>query len=208
MAIKPLVQVVDDDAAMRDSMRLLLTSMDMEVACYATAHEFLDAPASTKPGCILLDLRMPNMSGLELQRVFSARNQTKPVIFLSGHADVDVSVRAMHQGAAEFLTKPVSDEVLLEKINTAIEQSKTQRAQYMRQSTLRARLDLLSTRERQVLDGVFNGDSNKEIARQLRISHKTVELHRSNMMAKMHAESLAELVRMRMQIEPLSEAAE
>src|SRR5699024_6988394 len=109
--------------------------------------------------------------------------------------------RAMHQGAAEFLTKPVSEEVLLEKIHTAVEQSKKMRAQYNRHSTLQARLDLLSPRERQVLEGVCDGHSNKEIAQQLRISHKTVELHRSNMMVKMHAESLAELVRMRMQVQ-------
>src|SRR5699024_8312932 len=124
MAIKPLVHVVDDDAALRDSMRLLLSSMEMEVVCYASANEFLEAPATTKPGCILLDLRMPSMSGLELQRLFEGWNETKPVIFLSGHADVEVTVRAMHQGAAEFLTKPVSEEVLLEKINAAIERSK------------------------------------------------------------------------------------
>lgn len=206
MARKAIVHVVDDDPAIRDSMRLLLSSMDMEVVCYATAHEFLDAPTTTTPGCILLDLRMPNMSGLEMQRVCNGWNQTKPVIFLSGHGDVESTVRAMHQGAAEFLTKPVSDDVLLEKVNAAIEQSKAQCSKYIRQSTLRARLDLLSPRERQVLDGVFNGNSNKEIARQLRISHKTVELHRGNMMAKMHADSLAELVRMRMQLEATDEA--
>jgi len=106
----------------------------------------------------------------------------------------------MHQGAAEFLTKPVNEELLLEKVNAAIEISKQRRETFLHQSTLRARLDLLSPRERQVLDGVFNGESNKQIARHLRISHKTVELHRSNMMAKMHASSLAELVRMRMEL--------
>src|SRR5699024_7242829 len=131
MVMKPLVHVVDDDAAIRDSMRLLLTCMDMEVACYASAHEFRDEPATTKHGCILLELRMPNMSGLELQRLFNGCNKTKPVIFLSGHADVEVTVRAMHQGAAEFLTKPVSEEVLLEKINAAIERSKSQRTEYI-----------------------------------------------------------------------------
>lgn len=198
--MKPLVHVVDDDAAMRDSMRLLLTSMDMEVACYASAREFLEAPNTAQPGCILLDLRMPNMSGLELQRLVKERYLPKPIIFLSDHADVETSVRAMHQGAAEFLTKPVSEEVLLEKIHEAIERSKKQRTEYNRRATLQARLDLLSTRERQVLDRVFDGLSNKEIARDLGISHKTVELHRSNMMAKMHAESLADLVRMRVQL--------
>lgn len=204
MAIKPLIHVVDDDAAIRDSMRLLLSSMGMEVVCYGTAQDFLDAPSAPQPGCILLDLRMPQMSGLELQRLVAKRHRHMPVIFLSGHADVDTSVRAMHQGAADFLTKPVNEQLLLEKLHKAIETSKRQRAQYNRRSTVQARLDLLSEREKQVLEGVFDGFSNKEIARQLRISHKTVELHRSNMMAKMHADSLAELVRMRMQMEPVS----
>lgn len=199
MTLKPLIHVVDDDAAHRDSMRLLLTSMDMDVACHATAKDFLQAPGTMQPGCVLLDLRMPGMSGLELQRMFREWQKPTPVIFLSGHADVDSTVRAMHQGAAEFLTKPVNEEVLLEKIHAAIELSRKQRSEYNERASLQARLDLLSVRERQVLEGVFEGLSNKEIARELRISHKTVELHRSNMMAKMHAESLAELVRMRMQ---------
>lgn len=207
MAIRPLVHVVDDDAAMRDSLRLLLSSMDIDAACYASAQEFLDIPeAIVQPGCVLLDLRMPQMSGLEVQRMFGERHRHLPVIFLSGHADVDTTVRAMHQGAADFLTKPVNDEVLLEKIHAAIERSKTERAEYNERATLQARLDLLSPREREVFDGVFDGLSNKEIARKLRISHKTVELHRSNMMAKMHADSLAELVRMGTQMEPESEA--
>lgn len=206
MAIKPLIHVVDDDAALRDSMNILLTSMDMDVACYKTAREFLQAPSSTQPGCILLDLRMPQMSGLELQRLIDERHPHLPIIFLSGHGDVDTTVRAMHQGAADFITKPASEELLLEKLHTSIERSKEHRAQINRRSTVQARLDLLSPRERQVLDGVFEGYSNKEIAQQMRISHKTVELHRSNMMDKMHADSLAELVRMRMQMEPVSRA--
>ncbi len=206
MTMRPLVHVVDDDAAIRDSMRFLLSSIDLDVACYATAQEFLDAPDSIQPGCILLDLRMPNMSGLELQRVFRERGQPKPIIFLTGHGDVEVTVRAMHQGAAEFLTKPVNEEVLLEKIHNAIEVSRAQRTAFNHRASIQARLDLLSPRETQVLDGVIDGQSNKEIARILHISHKTVELHRSNMMAKMHAGSLAELVRMRLQAaEPASQ---
>ncbi len=206
MTMRPLVHVVDDDAAIRDSMRFLLSSIDLDVACYATAQEFLEAPDTMQPGCILLDLRMPNMSGLELQRVFRERGQPKPIIFLTGHGDVEVTVRAMHQGAAEFLTKPVNEEVLLEKIHNAIEVSRTQRVEFNHRASIQARLDLLSPRETQVLDGVINGHSNKEIAKMLHISHKTVELHRSNMMAKMHAGSLAELVRMRLQAaEPISQ---
>lgn len=206
MTMRPLVHVVDDDAAVRDSMRALLSSINLDVTCYATAQEFLDAPDTIQPGCILLDLRMPNMSGLELQRVFRERGQPKPIIFLTGHGDVEVTVRAMHQGAAEFLTKPVNEEVLLEKIHNAIEISRNQRLEYNHRASIQARVDLLSPRETQVLDGVIEGQSNKEIAKKLRISHKTVELHRSNMMAKMHAHSLAELVRMRMEVEPVPRA--
>lgn len=203
MEMKSLVHVIDDDDALRDSVRLLLASIDIEVACYATAQEFLDESDSiVQPGCILLDLRMPQMSGLELQRMFGERHRHLPTIFLSGHADVDASVRAMHQGAADFLTKPVNDELLLETIHTAIERSKKERAECNERASLQARLDLLTPREREVLDGVYEGFSNKEIARKLRISHKTVELHRSTMMTKMHADSLAELVRMRTQLEP------
>lgn len=206
MTLKPLIHIVDDDAAHRDSMRLLLTSMDLEVACYPSAQEFLDTPATARPGCVLLDLRMPGLSGLELQKRFRAWQKPTPVIFLSGYADVESTVRAMHQGATEFLTKPVNDELLLEKIHAAIELSKKQRTEYNRRSSLQARLDLLSPRERQVLENVCNGLSNKEIARELHISHKTVELHRSNMMTKMHAESLAELVRMRLEaVQPETE---
>lgn len=175
--------------------------MDMEVACYATGQEFLDAPRSIQPGCVLLDLRMPSMSGLELQRKFRDWQQSLPIIFLSGHADIQTSVCAMHQGAADFLTKPVREEVLLEKLHEMIELSKKRRVENNQYNTLQARLDLLSPRERQVLEGVYNGQSNKEIARNLDISYKTVELHRSNMMAKMRADSLAELVRMRVQLD-------
>jgi len=199
MTMEPLIHVIDDEAAIRDSMRVLLSSMGMEVACYDTAQAFLNAPNTAQPGCILLDLRMPGMSGLELQRILSDRNPPKPIIFLSGHADVQATVRAMHQGAVEFLTKPVNEEVLLEKIYSAVRLSRRKWAEYNERATLQARLASLSAREREVLEGVFDGYSNKVIARKLGISHKTVELHRSSLMAKMHADSLAQLVRMRIQ---------
>lgn len=206
MTVEPLVHVVDDEAALRDSMRLLLSSMGMDVACYATAQEFLSTPNTIQPGCVLLDLRMPSMNGLELQRALNWA-PPKPIIFLSGHADVPATVRAMHQGAIEFLTKPVNEEVLLEKVHAAIRLSRQWHAEYKQRTSLQARMDLLSSRERQVLEGVFNGASNKEIAQELRISHKTVELHRSNMMTKMHAHSLAELVRMRAQADHDADSA-
>lgn len=200
--MQPLVHVVDDDAAIRDSIRLLLGSTDMEAACYATAKEFLDATGSiARPGCIMLDLRMPRISGLELQAALGKRHRHLPVIFMSSHGDVDTTVRAMRQGAADFLTKPVNDELLLETIHTAIDRSERQRVAYNNLDAIQDRLNQLSVRERQVLEGVYDGLSNREVAEQLRISHKTVELHRSNMMTKMHAASLAELVRMRMMVE-------
>lgn len=202
MTVKALVHVVDDDPAIRDSVQCLLASIDIDTVCYASARDFLDAPNTMQPGCILMDLRMPDMSGLELQNLCAERPQRKPVIFMTGYADVDVSVKAMRQGATEFLTKPVNDEQLLQTVREAVKLNRSQQAQYNRRATLQARYDLLSERERQVLEGIVAGGSNKQIAQDLHISHKTVELHRSNVMAKMHARSLAELVRLYIQICP------
>lgn len=202
MALKALVHVVDDDAAVRDSVQALLASIDIDTLCYSSARDFLDAPNTMQPGCILLDLRIPDMSGLELQTLCAARPQRKPVIFMTGYGDVDVSVRAMQQGATEFLMKPVNDERLLQTVREAIELNRAEQADYNRREMLRARFDLLSERERQVLEGIVEGGSNKQIAQTLRISHKTVELHRGNVMSKMRAGSLAELVRIYMELEP------
>lgn len=194
--MKALVHVIDDDPAIRDSMQTLLESVDIEAATYDRAEAFLAAPESARPGCVVLDLRIPDMSGLELQQRCAERGRPQPVIFLTGYGDVEVSVRAMHQGAVEFLTKPVGNEILLQRIRDAIELDRKQRTELNRQSSIQARVDLLSPREREVLDGVLEGLSNKAIARDMRISHKTVELHRGNLMRKMHADSVAALVRM------------
>lgn len=202
VTVKALVHVVDDDPAIRDSVRMLLATINIDTACYASAREFLDAPNTMQPGCILLDLRIPDMSGLELQTLCAERPAAKPVIFMTGHADVDVSVRAMRQGAAEFLTKPVNDERLLQTVREAVERNRVEQVESNRRAMLRARYDLLSARERQVLDGIVDGGSNKRIAQGMRISHKTVELHRGNVMSKMRAGSLAELVRLTMEILP------
>lgn len=204
MVSRALVQVVDDDPAIRDSVQALMSSIDIDTLGYASARDFLKAPNTMQPGCILMDLRIPDMSGLELQALCANRPGRKPVIFMSGYGDVDASVRAMRQGAAEFLTKPVNDERLLQAVREAIELDRRQQAEVNRRSALQARYALLSERECQVFDGIADGGSNKQIARQLGISHKTVELHRSNLMAKMHAQSLAELVRLyvRLELEP------
>lgn len=202
MTVRALVHIVDDDPAIRDSIRLLLSTVDIDAACYASAREFLDSPNTMRPGCLLLDLRIPDMSGLELQTLCAERPQRKPVIFLTGYGDVEVSVKAMQQGAAEFLIKPVNDERLLQAVRKTIARSRVEQAAYNRVATQRARYDLLSEREHQVLEGIVDGRSNKQIARDLGISHKTVELHRSNVMQKMHAGSLAELVRSYVALEP------
>lgn len=194
--MKALVHIIDDDPAIRDSMQALLESVDIEAATYDRAQGFLDAPETARPGCLVLDLRIPDMSGLEVQQHCATRGRPQPVIFLTGYGDIDVSVRAMHQGAVEFLTKPVCNETLLQQVREAIKLDQQQRLTWNRQASIQARIDLLSPREREVLDGVLEGQPNKRIARTMNISHKTVELHRGKLMRKMHAESVAELVRM------------
>lgn len=191
-----IVYIVDDDDAVRDSLRCLLESIDLDVACYASGREFLSVPEARCAGCVLLDLRIPDMSGLAIQRELAKQSCPKPVIFMSAHGEVAVSVRAMQQGAAEFLTKPVSAELLLDTVRQALTTSRQRLKDYQQHVTIRARMDMLSPRETEVLEGIFEGHSNKGIARIMGISPKTVELHRGNVMAKMHAGSIAELVRM------------
>ena len=205
--MRPLVHVIDDDSAVRDSIRALLASIDLDTACYASARAFLESPCTMQPGCIVLDLRIPDMSGLEVQQLSAKRSDHKPIIFLTGYGDVEASVRAMRQGAAEFLIKPVNDELFLQKVRDAVELNRRQQAEHNRRAAVQARVDLLTPREGEVLDGIVEGYSNKDIAHHLGISHKTVELHRSNVMSKMHARSLAELVRMCVELNAPSQSA-
>lgn len=198
MELKPVVNVVDDDPSTRDAVTVLLRSVSLDVACHETAEAFLDAWDPSRPGCLLLDLRMPGMGGLELQGALSERGCQIPIIFVTAHGNVSAAVRAMHEGAVDFLTKPVDDEILIEKIHKAIDFDRESRQQSIRQQTIQARFDLLTPREFEVMEGVVGGKSNKEIARDLGISPKTVELHRGNMMTKMHAGSVARLVQMRL----------
>jgi FixJ family two-component response regulator len=200
MEFKPTVNIVDDDPATRDSMKLLLESVALDVVCFDTSEAFLESRYSSRPGCLLLDLRMPGMSGLELQETLRKRDVSTPIIFLTGHGNISSAVRAMQAGAVDFVTKPVNDESLIEKVHAAIATDREQRLKARGESTVQARLDLLTPREREVLEGVVAGKSNKELARELGISHKTVELHRGNMMTKMHAGSVAEVVQMRLTV--------
>lgn len=195
-AVRPIVHVVDDDQAVRDSLCYLLCSVDLDARGYLSAEEFLAQWQPHLPGCLLLDLRMPGINGLELQERLVREGHCLPILFLSGHGDVPTAVRAMQSGAMEFLTKPFSERYLLERVQAAIEQDLKQRRQRRESEVLAARYAVLTPREREVLHAVIVGKTNAEIGQALAISHKTVELHRGNLMKKMHAGSVANLVAM------------
>lgn len=201
MEQRATVYVVDDDAAMRDSLCWLLSSVSLRAKAFASADEFLAEWDPSGPGCLLLDLRMPGLNGLELQERLVRDGHIIPIIFLSGHGDVPTAVRAMQAGAVEFLTKPFSERFLLERVQAALEQDAQQRKQQRQSEVLRARYAVLTPREREVLHLVVAGKVNREIAEELSISPKTVELHRSNLMKKMHAESIPSLVAMCLSID-------
>jgi two-component system response regulator FixJ len=193
---KPTVFIVDDDSAVLKALRLLVKSLRMNVETYLSAQEFLDSYDPARPGCLVLDVRMPGISGLELQEKLRQRNISIPVIIMTGYGEVAVAVEAMKKDAMEFLEKPISDQVLLDRIQKAIAKDARIRQEQAAQKTVASRLALLTSRERQVMDLVIAGKLNKIIARELGVSRKTVEFHRSNIMKKMKVESLAELVRL------------
>lgn len=186
--------VVDDDQAVRESLRWLLESVDLRVQTFDSAADFLDAYQPGSSGCLVLDVRMPGMSGLELQETLAHKHCNLPVLFITGHGDVPMAVRAMKTGAVDFIEKPFNDQTLLERIHHCLAQNSRVRKQQAAQSAWLARIATLTPREREVLAMVVGGHSNKRIAKRLAISVKTVEAHRSNVMEKMGADSLAELV--------------
>jgi FixJ family two-component response regulator len=192
---QPIVFVVDDDRAMRDSLRWLLESIGLSVRTYATATEFLDDHDPAQPGCLVLDVRMPGMSGLDLQTELGQRGAELPTIVVTGHAEVAMAVRAVKAGAIDFIEKPFSDQLLLDRVRQALEIDRQSREVRMRREEARRRLASLSAREREVLGLVAAGKANKEIAAALGLSPKTVEVHRAHVMAKMAVDSLAELIR-------------
>ncbi len=189
------VFVVDDDQAVRQSLEMLIKSVGHSVLTYRSAQDFLDAYDPEKPGCLVLDIRMPGMSGLELQKTLRQRHIDIPTIFITGHGDVPVAVRALKDGAFEFLEKPFSKQMLLEHIRDAIKADEERRTQRGASNRMEARMSSLTERERQVMDLVVEGKVNKEIAAALGLSKKTVEVHRANVMQKLQADSIAELVK-------------
>ncbi|MEJ2309754.1 MAG: response regulator FixJ [Gammaproteobacteria bacterium] len=197
---KSVVFIVDDDEAMRNSLRWLIESVGHTVETYASAQAFLDNHYPGRSGCLLLDVRMPGMSGLELQSQLDSHDIRLPVIILTGHGDVGMAVKAMKAGALDFIEKPFDDELLLAAIEKALNEDAEKREERASQAEILARMGQLTKRESQVMEMVTNGKSNKEIAADLNVSAKTVEAHRAHVMEKMQAGSLAELVRMAMMV--------
>jgi two-component system response regulator FixJ len=193
---RPAVFVVDDDAAVRDALKFLLRSVGHPVETYGSAIDFLDSYRDDRPGCIVLDIRMPGMSGLELQEKLLERRSILPVIFITGHGDVPMAVEAMQAGAMDFIQKPFRDQDLLDRINQALEKDAAMRQSIKQLNSIRERLASLTPREREVMDLVVHGKANKVIASDLDLSQRTVEIHRARVMEKMQASSLAHLVRM------------
>lgn len=191
-----VIFVVDDDQAMRESLEFLLASAGLEVESFASAREFLDGYKPGRSGCLLVDVRMPGMSGLALQEALSERGVRLPVIFMTAHADVPMAVRAMRGGALDFIEKPFDDGALLERLHRALELEAAERREVFERRRIEARLSSLSPREREVLELVVEGLRNKQIASRLNLSIKTIELHRSRLMEKMEAGNVADLVRM------------
>ncbi len=196
MTDAPVVHVVDDDESARESLAFLLESADFEVAAYASAPAFLDALPTAKPGVIVTDVRMPEMSGQELVARLVAQKVRMPIVMITGHGDIPMAVEAMRSGVVDFLEKPFSDSRMLDALKRALASVETTSSVSDDQAAVIKRIETLSERERQVLDGVVAGHANKVIARDLGISPRTVEIYRAKLMTKMQADNLAALVRM------------
>ena len=196
----PTVFIVDDDEAVRSSLRLLIKSVGLIPAALGSAREFLEKYDPAQPGCLVLDVRMPEMSGLELQEQLNRQGAVIPVIFITGHGDVPMAVEAMQAGAFDFLQKPFRDQDLIDRIQRALEKDRANRAVLSERNLIRERLESLTPREREVLEMVSSGKPNKIMAADLGVSQRTVEIHRARVMEKMGASSLAQLVRMVMDL--------
>ena len=198
---EPTVFIVDDDNEVRDAIALLMQSVGLRAQAYASAPDYLDQFDGSLPGCLVLDIRMPRMSGLELQERLLAEPAHPPIIIITGHGDIQMAVRAVQAGAVDFIEKPFRDQLLLDAIHRAITRDAEQRGIASRRSEIEQRLQQLTPREREVLDMVMQGARNKVIAIDLDISQSTVEAHRAKVMAKMQARTLSELMRMVLSLE-------
>jgi RNA polymerase sigma factor (sigma-70 family) len=192
----PLVFVVDDDPSVRSSLKFLLGTVGLRVETFASANNFLHRKPSEDPSCLVLDIRLPGLSGLDFQHELATRNVRIPVVFITGHGDIPMSVRAMKAGAVEFLTKPFRDQDLLDAVGIALERDRVRREHEREVADLETRFSSLTAREREVILMVVSGMLNKQIAGELGTAENTVKVHRKRAMEKMKAQSLAELVRM------------
>ena len=193
---KPVVCIVDDDEAVRDSLSLLLKSVGTECLTFENAVQFLDSGLGITNGCLILDIRMPGMSGMELQQKLKELGNELPIIFITGHGDIPMAVEAMKLGAIEFIQKPFREQDLLDCINRALQESSQREANHTEVQAIRDRIATLTPREREVMQMVIAGKANKVIAYDLDLSQRTVEIHRAHVMEKMQARSLPELVKM------------
>jgi len=190
------VFVVDDDDAVRESLAFLLKSVGLKVESAASAQDFLKSYNPARAGCLVLDIRMPGMSGLELQEKLKQMESMLPIIFITGHGDVPMAVKAIKAGAADFVQKPFRDQELIDRIREVLEEDASARVEKMQKAEILKRIDSLTEREREVMEQVVDGKANKVVAIDLNVSQRTVEIHRANVMDKMKARSLAQLVRL------------
>ncbi len=194
--LSPTAMVIDDDEAVRSALKLLLRSVKLPVTVYASAIDFLSKFSIDQPGCLIVDVRMPGMSGLELQQQLNMRGAMIPVIFITGHGDISMAVEAMRHGAFDFLPKPFRDQDLLDRVQKALEKDAKNRREIAQTDRIHTLYESLTPREREVLELVTSGKANKVMAGDLGVSQRTIEIHRARVMEKMQAHSLAQLVRM------------
>lgn len=197
----PIIFVVDDDQQVRDAIQLLMESVGLKVQSFASAQAYLDQFDPLAHGCLILDVRMAGMSGLELQARLAAEETHPPIVIITGHGDVQMAVKAIQAGAVDFLEKPFNDQALLDAVHHAIEKDRSQRGEALKLADIRSRLERLTPREREVLDLVIAGQRNKVIAFDLGVSQSTVEAHRAKVMEKMEAATLSDLMRMMLILE-------